>query len=677
MRTQLLLCTLVLVLTGAASATAQIYSEDFTYGDGTTDPGDDSWSIDVSDANLADAGWFEVRNNRFEGNDLDGDAIWETEAIDITGAPSVRFSLNALETGFQESGDFFDVRYVLDGDTTLIENYNGLGSTEHTLSGNWSNAAVIQGGLTGSSLVVQVIMRNSAQNETFAFDDFLVELEPSGPTVQFITDALDETEGGSVTVSVQINNPDGNAVEVGVDLNPGESSAQSADLNGFASTTLTFDATANDGDRQSFELELDNDGEVEGTEIAVLDLNVTSGSATAISPSQLEVSIEDNDSPPVVINEIDVDQASNDTAEFIELFNPSNASVSLDGLVLVFFDGGDNASYRAADLDGNSIPANGYFVICGNPAGVANCDLDAGPSSNLIQNGPDAVALYLGDASDFPNDTPVTSDNLIDAIVYGVNDPDAAGLLAGLGESTQYDEDANDNFEGESLQRFPDGTQDIGAAAPTPGATNNQPVNLPVELISFEALADGSVATLSWTTASEENNTGFHVEHRRASASTDDATDHATGTFEALGFVEGHGTTSQAHHYRFQSAQLEAGRHVFRLRQVDFDGTASYSAEVEVEVAVSLPAGYRLSAAYPNPFNPRSVFELEVAQAQHVRVGLYDVLGRRVAVLFDGVVEAGSVQEVVIEGSALASGVYLYRAEGERFEATRQVSLIK
>ena len=673
MRIQLLLCTFVLVLIGTTSATAQIYSEDFTYGNGTTDPGDGSWLINVSEANLADAGWFEVRNNRFEGNDLDGDAVWETQPIDITGMSSVRFSLNAQEIGDNEPEDFFDVRYIIDEDTTLITDYNSLGSAEHTLTGNWNATTVTRGGLTGNSLVIQITMRNAAQNETFAFDDVLVQLEPAGPTVQFITDLLGETEGDAVTVTVEINNPDGNPVTVEVSLNDAESSAQGADLNGFTSTTLTFDGTASDGDRQSFELELDNDGEVEGTEIAVLDLSVTSGSASVIPPNQLEVSIEDNDSPPVVINEIDADQASTDTTEFVELFNPSNASVPLDGLVLVFFDGGDNASYRAVDLDGNSIPANGYFVICGNPADVVNCDLDAGPNTNLIQNGPDAVALYLGNASDFTNNTPVTSDNLIDAIVYGTNDPNATGLLAGLGESTQYDEDANDNFEGESLQRFPDGTQDIGAAAPTPGATNNQPVNLPVELISFEAVADGSAATLSWTTASEENNTGFHVEHRRA-ATTDET---AEAAFTALGFVEGAGTTSEARAYRFQTDALEAGRHVFRLRQVDFDGTVSYSSEVELAVASALPQGYRLSAAYPNPFNPRAAFELEVAQSQHVRVSLYDALGRRVAVLFEGVVEAGAVQEVQIEGAGLSSGVYLYRAEGERFQATRQVSLVK
>ena len=116
---------------------------------------------------------------------------------------------------------------------------------------------------------------------------------------------------------------------------------------------------------------------------------------------------------------------------------------------------------------------------------------------------------------------------------------------------------------------------------------------------------------------------------------------------------------------------------MFRLRQLDRDGTSAYSPTVEVALGPELPGGYRLSAAYPNPFNPATAFELEVQTPQDVRVGLYDVLGREVAVLFEGALEAGQVAEVEIDGGGLPSGVYLYRAEGETFSATRQVTLLK
>ena len=190
---------------------------------------------------------------------------------------------------------------------------------------------------------------------------------------------------------------------------------------------------------------------------------------------------------------------------------------------------------------------------------------------------------------------------------------------------------------------------------------------LPVELALFEAVADGpGTAILRWATASEQNNAGFEVQHAVAG-----------GPFEAATFVAGHGTTAEPQRYAFRAEALVPGRHTFRLKQVDLDGTVAYSPTVELALAAELPEGYRLGAAYPNPFNPTATFELQVQQAQEVRVGLYDVLGREVAVLFDGVVEAGQVREVAIDGGGLPSGLYLYRAEGETFQATRQVTLIK
>ena len=131
----------------------------------------------------------------------------------------------------------------------------------------------------------------------------------------------------------------------------------------------------------------------------------------------------------LLINEVDADQDSTDSAEFIELYDGGSGNMSLDGYVLVLVNGSDNASYAAFDLDGYSTGADGYFVLCGNNATVANCDWDVTPDTNLIQNGADAVALYVGDGGDFPEDTPVTSANLVDAIVYDTFDDDDAELI--------------------------------------------------------------------------------------------------------------------------------------------------------------------------------------------------------------------------------------------------------
>ena len=82
-----------------------------------------------------------------------------------------------------------------------------------------------------------------------------------------------------------------------------------------------------------------------------------------------------------------------------------------------------------------------------------------------------------------------------------------------------------------------------------------------------------------------------------------------------------------------------------------------------------------LTAATPNPFNGQTAFELVVAEPQHVRVEVLDVLGRQVAVLFDGSVAANARYPFSLSAAGLRAGVYVYRAVGETFTASRRVTL--
>lgn len=166
------------------------------------------------------------------------------------------------------------------------------------------------------------------------------------------------------------------------------------------------------------------------------------------------------------INEIESDSPGTDDAEFIELYSAS-PNTNLDGYVLVLFNGSDDASYAAYDLDGYSTDANGYFII--GDSGVSGVSITL--LSSGLQNGPDAIALYQADKSDFPNDTPVTTTNLIDAVVYDNNQADDTGLLTGLGKTTQFNEDGGDNGATNSLQRQADGSFKTGTPSPN---TSNQ-----------------------------------------------------------------------------------------------------------------------------------------------------------------------------------------------------------
>src|SRR6185436_772233 len=195
-----------------------------------------------------------------------------------------------------------------------------------------------------------------------------------------------------------------------------------------------------------------------------------------------------------MINEVDADTPGSDTAEFIELYDGGpghgGGNTPLDGLVVVLYDGGltpftGNQSYAAFDLTGKTTDANGYFVL-GNP-GVPNAGLTFDPGQfGLLQNGPDAVALYIGHASDFPNGTVVTTSNLLDAVVYGTDDPNPSNLMTLIHAGQLIvNEDATGNGTTQSSQRCPAGmggfrnTSAFYPGTPTPGTANNCPVARP------------------------------------------------------------------------------------------------------------------------------------------------------------------------------------------------------
>ena len=82
---------------------------------------------------------------------------------------------------------------------------------------------------------------------------------------------------------------------------------------------------------------------------------------------------------------------------------------------------------------------------------------------------------------------------------------------------------------------------------------------------------------------------------------------------------------------------------------------------------------FELAAPAPNPFADRTAFGLDVEAAQAVRVEVFDVLGRRVAVLHDGMLAAGQTHRFVFEAAGLPGGLYFVRATGEASAQVRRV----
>ncbi|HYE95838.1 MAG TPA: T9SS type A sorting domain-containing protein [Rubricoccaceae bacterium] len=87
------------------------------------------------------------------------------------------------------------------------------------------------------------------------------------------------------------------------------------------------------------------------------------------------------------------------------------------------------------------------------------------------------------------------------------------------------------------------------------------------------------------------------------------------------------------------------------------------------------PAAFALSPVAPNPLREAAQVTLRVGSSQRVTADLYDVLGRRVATLFEGMIAGGATRVLTLDGSTLSAGVYVLRVEGERFQTARAVTV--
>ena len=206
---------------------------------------------------------------------------------------------------------------------------------------------------------------------------------------------------------------------------------------------------------------------------------------------------------------------------------------------------------------------------------------------------------------------------------------------------------------------------------------SNDPDNpLPVELVSFRGTATAQGVQLTWQTATELNNAGFEV--RRKTAGEDFVT---IASYRFDPSLRGKGTTSSTTTYSFVDATVEAGKtYTYRLRSVDYDGTIhDYAQTVSVEVREPVQARvyeYALEQNYPNPFNPTTTIRYSLRDLGRVSLRVYDVMGREVMVLVDGVQGAGEYS-VVVDATGLSSGVYVYQLRAGGYVFTRKMMLVK
>jgi uncharacterized protein (TIGR03790 family) len=205
-----------------------------------------------------------------------------------------------------------------------------------------------------------------------------------------------------------------------------------------------------------------------------------------------------------------------------------------------------------------------------------------------------------------------------------------------------------------------------------PKATFAGQGHLPVELVAFGGTMRNTEIHLHWKTATEVNNYGFEVQKQVA------------GEWNTLGFVAGNGTSNAANNYSFIDNSVR-DENMYRLRQIDRDGTTSYSNIIRVSGFD--PQGFQLAQNYPNPFSGTTSVAFTIPVEANVSVRIFTVTGEELTSLLTGETLTAGTHTIPWTGTdaignTLPAGMYLCRmtasqGQGPAFTDTKLMSLVR
>lgn len=185
---------------------------------------------------------------------------------------------------------------------------------------------------------------------------------------------------------------------------------------------------------------------------------------------------------------------------------------------------------------------------------------------------------------------------------------------------------------------------------------------LSAELRAFDAVAGDRQITVNWTTASEQNNVSFKLVRDREIVHVEPAINNPSGAS-----------------YTWTDHELLNGStYYYQLVTVDNSGEervlATTYATPSQDAAVT--GEYVLEQNYPNPFNPETSISYSLPAAAEIRLSVFDITGREIAVLVNGYTTSGQ-HSVAFYAGNLPTGVYFYKLSSDGFSATKKMILLK
>lgn len=187
----------------------------------------------------------------------------------------------------------------------------------------------------------------------------------------------------------------------------------------------------------------------------------------------------------------------------------------------------------------------------------------------------------------------------------------------------------------------------------------------PVELVSFTGTISGGEVLLNWVTATEVNNFGWEVQR----------TFEGESFYETIGFVEGSGNSNSPHNYLFKDKPNQYGNYLYRIKQIDNDGTFEYNGTVSI-IYEHNRSGEEYLSAYPNPFNPQTNIVIAIDYTSLVRLDIYNSIGEKVTTLYSGLLDEGEYN-FSLNGQSFSSGIYIVILQTDREILKHKIVLLR
>ncbi len=197
---------------------------------------------------------------------------------------------------------------------------------------------------------------------------------------------------------------------------------------------------------------------------------------------------------------------------------------------------------------------------------------------------------------------------------------------------------------------------------------NWEPINVGIELTGFSASVVNGALCLKWQTSSEIGNAAWHIDRREIG-----------GAWSCIASVPSGGNSPSGNSYSFTDRDIEFGKtYHYRLGSVDEKGEIVWQGMIEINPAtLGMPRTFALAQNYPNPFVHQTLLKYQVPRKERVTITLYDVTGREITQLTDGIHDPG-FYEITWDGrerngEKAGQGVYFCRMEAGDFTKTRRL----